>query len=509
MDVDLDVLDITRLQFAVVTIYHYFFVPLSIALAAATAGLHTAWHRTGRDRYRRLTLLVGKLLLVTFAVGVVTGLVQELQFGLGWSSFARAYGDVFGPVLALEGMLAFFLEATFLGLWYFGWGRLPRRLHLATIWVVAVGTLISAFVILAANAFMQNPVAYRWDEQLGRARLTSFTELMLNPVNLAAFPHTIAGAVMLGGALLMAVGAWRRWVHVPTASGLGEPGEPESRDDHEQRLAFGTLARVGAWSTLVGGVLVALTGDVLGKVMTQVQPMKMAAAEALYTTTAGAPFSIFAIGSPGEGEPFFSLDVPYLLSVLAVGDPTATVAGIDDLQAQYAEQFGPGSYVPVVWMAYWSFRAMIGIGMLATAVAAAYLWATRRGRELPIGRPDVRRALRLLPLLPALPAAAGTFGWVFTETARQPWLAFGLTRTEDGLSAGLTAGEALAALGAFALAYGVIAVVWTRLVLHIVRQDLDAEALAAGERDEEDPTGRPDERTGGRTPQDADLVTTY
>lgn len=510
--VDLDVLDITRLQFAVVTIYHYLFVPLSITLAAVTAGLHTAWFRTGRERYRRLTLLVGKLLLVTFAVGVVTGLVQEFQFGLGWSDFARAYGDVFGPTLAIEGMLAFFLEATFLGLWYFGWDRLPRRLHLATIWVVAVGTLISAFVILAANAFMQNPVAYTWDAERGRARLESFLGLMTNPVNLAAFPHTVAGAAMLGGALLLAIGAWRRWVHVPTASGLGEPGEPEGDDDHEQRLAFGTLARVGAWLTLAGGATTALTGDVLGKVVTEVQPMKMAAAEALYTTTAGAPFSVLAIGRPGGGEPFFSLDVPYLLSVLAVGDPTATVQGIDDLQAQYVAQFGAGDYVPVVWMAYWSFRAMIGIGMAAAAIAAAYLWATRRGRALPVDNRWVARALRLLPVLPLLPAAAGTFGWVFTETARQPWLAFGLTRTEDGISPGLTAGEALVALAAFTLAYGVIAVVWTRLVLHVVRQDLDTAALSGSERDDADddePAADGEGTPGGRRTRDDDLAPSY
>src|SRR3954470_23876448 len=154
----MNVLDLTRLQFAVVTIYHYFFVPLSISLAAVTAGLEIAWLRTRNDRFLHLTKFVGKLLMVTFAVGVVTGLVQEFQFGLGWSRFATFYGDVFGPTLAIEGMLAFFLEATFLELWYFGWDRLPRIAHLGTIWVVAVGTLISAFVILAANSFMQHPV---------------------------------------------------------------------------------------------------------------------------------------------------------------------------------------------------------------------------------------------------------------------------------------------------------------------------------------------------------------
>jgi cytochrome d ubiquinol oxidase subunit I len=438
----MDVLDLTRLQFAVVTIYHYFFVPLSISLAGAAAGLHLAWLRTGRDRYRDLTRFVGKLLIVTFAVGVVTGLVQEFQFGMGWSAFARFYGDVFGPTLAIEGMLAFFLEATFLALWYFGWDRLPRGLHAATIVVVAVGTLLSAFIILAANSFMQNPVAYGLDPVTGRARLTDFGALLFNEVNLAAFPHTIAGAVMVGGALLLAIGVWRR---------AAEP-------------AFATLARLGAWLTLAGGAFTALTGDALGKVITQVQPMKMAAAEALYATTTGAPFSLFAIGGPDGGRPWFSLEVPYLLSILAKGSPGAEVQGIGDLQAQYAAQYGPGDYIPMVPVAFWSFRLMIGVGMLAAFAAAAYLWTSRRGRT------PHRVLLRALPLIPLLPAAANTFGWIFTETARQPWLAFGLTTVAEGISPGLTRGEVIASLAGFTVVYGVLAVVWLRLIRHLARQ---------------------------------------
>src|SRR3954454_16323474 len=309
----MDVLDLTRLQFAVVTIYHYFFVPLSISLAAIAAGLEITWLRTRNDKYRDLTKFVGKLLIVTFAVGVVTGLVQEFQFGMGWSAFAKFYGDVFGPTLAIEGMLAFFLEATFLALWYFGWDRLPRLAHLATIWVVAIGTLLSAFIILAGNSFMQNPVAYRLDPATGRAHLTSFRELLLNKVNLAAFPHTMSGAIMIGGALLLSIGAWRAW---------GRAGRGQNADDTS---AFAILARLGAWMTLAGGALTALTGDRLGKVITEVQPMKMAAAEALYTTTTGAPFSVFAVGKVGGGEPFFSLKIPHLLSILAIGSPNATV----------------------------------------------------------------------------------------------------------------------------------------------------------------------------------------
>ncbi|MET7423535.1 cytochrome ubiquinol oxidase subunit I [Dactylosporangium sp. NPDC005555] len=438
----MDVLDLTRLQFAVVTIYHYLFVPLSISLSATTAGLQIAWLRTGDDRYRQLTMLVGKLLIVTFAVGVVTGLVQEFQFGLAWSEFARFYGDVFGPTLAIEGMLAFFLEATFLALWYFGWDRLSRRVHLATIVVVAVGTLLSAFIILAANSFMQRPVAYELDPVTGRAHLTSFRELLLNEVNLAAFPHTMAGAVMVGGALLLAVGAWRRF---------------DTRDG----AAFATLARIGAWMTVAGGALTAVTGDHLGKVITQVQPMKMAAAEALYSTTTGAPFSLFSTGAGG-----FSIEVPRLLSILAYGSPDATVAGIDDLQAQYSATYGPGSYIPMVPVAFWTFRLMIGAGMLATGFALLYLWRTRRDRRP--GRWLVRGAL----LLPLLPSAANSLGWIFTETARQPWIAFGLSKVADGISPGLTSGEVLASLLAFAAVYGVLAVVWLRLVRHLARKPL-------------------------------------
>ncbi len=445
-------LELSRLQFAVVPVYHSLFVPLSISLSALTAGLQTAWWRTRDERYSRATMLAGKLLMATFAVGVVTGLVQEFQFGLSWSAFAQYYDDVFGPTLAIEGMLAFFLEATFLGLWWFGRDKLRPGLHLATIWVVAVGTLISAYVILAANAFMQHPVGAAIDPATGRAVLGSFGALLTNPVVVASFPHTIAGAFMAGGALLLAIGLWRR------------------RDDAAQGPTWRVLARVGAWTTLAGGAAVSLTGDVLGKVMTEVQPMKMAAAEALYETTSHAPFSLFAFQLPGWSEPW-SLDVPWLLSFLATGDPTATVQGIDDLQRQYELQFGPGDYTPWIPVAYWTFRLMIGLGVVATAVAAYVLWRTRRGREFTPAWFADRWLLRFLWTLPVLPTAAATFGWLFTETARQPWLVFGLFQTRDGVSPTLTPVELVASLAGFALVYGVLAVVWVRLVLHVSRRE--------------------------------------
>jgi cytochrome d ubiquinol oxidase subunit I len=454
----MDVLDLTRLQFAVVTIYHYLFVPLSICLAATAAGLQLAWMRTGKDDYLHLTKFVGKLLIATFAVGVVTGLVQEFQFGLGWSAFARFYGDVFGPTLAIEGMLAFFLEATFLALWYFGWDRLPRRVHAATIVIVAVGTLLSAYIILAANSFMQNPVAYALDPESGRAHLTSFTELLTNEVLFAAFPHTMAGAAMAGGGLLLAIGVWRLKAHP----------------------AFGTLSRVGAWTMLVGGLGTVISGDHLGKVMTAVQPMKMAAAEALYETTTGAPFSLFAIGELGHDRPFFSIEVPKLLSFLGTGSFNGTVQGIDDLQAAYVAQYGPGSYVPMIPVAFWTFRLMMGAGILAMAVAAFHLWRSypvgRLFRFLPAllqpGRGTPALFRRVIWLAPLLPAAANTFGWIFTETARQPWLAFGISKTADGISPGLTSAEVIASLAGFTIVYGLLAVVWWRLVAHLSTKPL-------------------------------------
>jgi cytochrome d ubiquinol oxidase subunit I len=451
----MDVLDLTRLQFAVVTIYHYLFVPVSISLACTAAGLQLAWMRTGNERLLHLTRFVGKLLIVTFAVGVVTGLVQEFQFGLGWSEFARFYGDVFGPTLAVEGMLAFFLEATFLALWYFGWDRLPRRLHAATIVVVAAGTLLSAYIILAANSFMQNPVAYALDPSTGRAHLTSFTELLTNEVVLAAFPHTMGGAAMAGGGLLLAIGVWRA-----------------SAD-----RAFHTLSRVGAWITLAGGAVTAISGDHLGKVMTAVQPMKMAAAEALYETTTGAPFSVFAIGGLGHERPFFSIEIPGLLSFLGTGSFGGTVQGIDDLQAQYSALYGPGSYVPMIPVAFWTFRLMIGVGVLGMALAAVHLWTTS-ARRFPVpgllqagqGTPGWLR--RFVLLAPLLPAAANTFGWIFTETARQPWLAFGISTVAEGVSPGLTSSEVIASLAGFTVIYGLLAVAWCKLVVHLSRQPL-------------------------------------
>ncbi|WP_182559715.1 cytochrome ubiquinol oxidase subunit I [Microlunatus kandeliicorticis] len=457
---------LSRWQFAITTVYHFFFVPMTIGLAGLVAGLQTAWVRTGSDRFLRLTKFFGKLFLINFALGVVTGIVQEFQFGMNWSAYSRFVGDVFGAPLALEGLLAFFLESTFLGLWVFGWGRLPKRLHLATIWAAAIGTVLSAYFILAANSFMQHPVGYRIDPVSGRAELTDIGAVFTNPVVLVTFPHQIFGCFMVGGAFLAAVGGW----HLLRAARGTTPAEGPGRDV----AAWLTSVRVGATTLLVAGLGVLVSGDLQGKVMTRVQPMKMAAAEALYRTEQPASFSVLTIGTPDGRHELWAITVPRLLSFLATGTFDGRVSGINDLQAQYAAAYGPGEYAPYIPLTYWTFRWMIALGVAGMAVGALLLWSVRRSRAAT-GRPIVSRWWRpLLVALPLLPLFANSIGWIFTETGRQPWLVFGLLKTADGVSPSTRVAEVLISLGVFTLLYGVLAVVEVRLLLRYIRAGLPA-----------------------------------
>ena len=336
----LDPLILSRWQFALTTIYHFLFVPLTIGMVTATAIFQTAWVRTGKAKYLQLTRFFGKIFLINFAMGVVTGIVQEFQFGMNWSDYSRFVGDVFGAPLALEGLLAFFLEASFIGLWIFGWDKLPRGIHLATIWATAVGSILSAYFILAANAFMQNPVGFAINEERGRAELTGIGELLTNKVALAAFPHTIFASFMVAAALIISVAAW----HL-------------SRNQHLDTMR--PALKFGLWTMVVTGALTVLSGDQLGLAMVDTQPMKMAAAEALYNTSAPASFSLFTWGTPDGSSELFSIRVPYLLSFLSTHTFDGAVEGINDLQAQYEVLYGPGDYTPTIWVTYWAFRWMI------------------------------------------------------------------------------------------------------------------------------------------------------
>ncbi|MGO9205650.1 MAG: cytochrome ubiquinol oxidase subunit I [Candidatus Limnocylindrales bacterium] len=443
-------LDLSRWQFGITTVYHFLFVPLTIGLAFLVAGFQTAWVRTNKDRYLQLTRFYGDLFLINFALGVVTGIVQEFQFGMNWSAYSRFVGDIFGAPLAIEGLLAFFLESTFLGLWIFGWDRLPKRVHLATIWLAAIGTVLSAYFILIANAWMQDPVGYQLNAAAGRAELTNFLAVLTSSVAVITFLHTVAAAVLTAGAFVAGVALWRLWRH------------PDLDAD-----VFRTAARVGAWTVLVAVVLVFVTGDQQGKVITTVQPMKTAAAEALYHTSQPASFSIFTIGSPDGRTELFSVRIPDVLSFLATGNLNGTVEGINNLQAQYAATYGPGDYVPYVPVIYWTFRLMIGMGVFAALGALWILWAVRR-RGVPIGRWVLAVAL----ILPLLPLAANSVGWLCTEMGRQPWLVFGLMQTQAGVSPGTSTAEVLISLVGFTVLYGGLAVVEVRLLAHRIGQGM-------------------------------------
>ncbi len=461
----MNALDLARWQFGITTVYHFLFVPLTIGLAFLVAGLQTAWVRSGKESYLRLTKFFGELFLINFALGVVTGIVQEFQFGMNWSDYSRFVGDIFGAPRAIEGLLAFFLESTFLGLWIFGWNRLSRRVHLATIWLAAIGTMLSAYFILAANAWMQNPVGYTLNAASGRAELTDFAAVLTNKLAVITFAHTIVAAFMTAGAFVAGIALWRL-----------------ARHPDEDRDAFRTAARLGAVTALVAALLVVVSGDQQARVMTSVQPMKMAAAEALYQTSQPASFSLFTVGTLDGSKEVFSIRVPDLLSFLATGDLNGSVEGINDLQVEYQSLYGAGDYRPIVPLTYWSFRLMIGAGALAALAALWMLWAVRR-RGL---RPN-RWLLATAIALPLLPLAANSIGWIFTEMGRQPWIVFGLMGTASGVSPGTPAWEVLITMVGFTVLYGALAIVEVRLLLRRIRAGLPSPEEATADHDADEP----------------------
>jgi cytochrome d ubiquinol oxidase subunit I len=452
----MDNLDLARWQFAITTVYHFLFVPVTIGLSALVAWYHTAWVRRRREDDLRLAKFFGKLFTINFALGLVTGIVQEFQFGMNWSDYSRFVGDIFGAPLAIEALLAFFLESTFLGLWIFGWGRIPEKLHAACMWIVHIGTLLSAYFILAANSFMQNPVGYRYNPTTHRAELTDFVAVLTNKVQLVTFPHVVTAAYMVGGAMVMAVALW----HL------------RRRDVGADAGMYRRATRLGASVVLVAGLAVAVTGDVQGKIMTEVQPMKMAAAEALYESSDGnAPFSLLTVGSLDGSEEKFAITVPGVLSFLATGHFDGSVQGINELKKEYAQKYGTGSpltadatYTPNIPLSYWSFRLMIGVGILAALIAALALWTTR-GERIPRAR-WWHWAIMAAPLLPIL---GNSFGWIFTEVGRQPWLVFGVMATKTGVSPSVSAGEVVTSMVVYTLLYGLLAVVEVKLFLTYLR----------------------------------------
>lgn len=431
----MDALTLARWQFGVTTVYHFLFVPLTIGLVFLIAIMQTLWLRSRNEDYLRMTKFFGRLFLINFALGVATGIVQEFQFGMNWSSYSRFVGDVFGAPLAIEGLVAFFLESTFLGLWIFGWGRLPERVHLACLWLVVLGTNLSAIFILAANSWMQHPVGYHLNPATHRAEMTDFWAILTNPTLLVTYPHIAFASLLTGSLFVVGVAGYH----------LLRQGQVD---------LFSRASTLGLVFALIGALGVVFSGHVQAQVMTQQQPMKMAAAEALYQTEKGAEFSLFAIGTPDGHHLLLNVTVPHILSVLATNTWDGEVRGINDVQAQEQSLYGAGQYTPVIPVTYWSFRLMAGVGFLLALFAGWGLVLVRRGR---LGEATLFHRLAVPAVL--LPFFANSVGWIFTEMGRQPWVVYGALKTAQGVSVSVGAAMVLITFVGFTLLYGLLAIV--------------------------------------------------
>ncbi len=464
----MDALDVSRWQFGITTVYHFVFVPLTIGLAPLIAVMQTIWYITGKTEWYRLTRFFGKLFLINFAIGVATGIVQEFQFGMNWSEYSRFVGDIFGAPLAMEGLVAFFFESTFIGLWIFGWTRLPRAVHLGCIWIVAVAVNMSAFFIIAANAFMQHPVGASFNPKTGRAELHSITELFTNNTGITAFAHVVFGAFLTAATFVACVSAW--WM-VRERTNRGLPAAVTASDT---ATMYRPATILGCWVALVATVGLLITGDLQGKLMFAQQPMKMASAESLCHTETDPMFSVLTVGTQNNCDSITRVvEVPYVLPFLAEGKFTGvTLQGVEDLQLQAVEKFGPGNYRPNLFVTYWSFRAMIGFLLFPVAFALTALWLTRRGRI-----PDRRWLSKLALVTLPTPFLANSAGWVFTEMGRQPWVVVPnptgdqLVRltVQDGVSHH-SAGMVWFSLLVFTLTYAVLAVIWFYLMRRYIAE---------------------------------------
>jgi len=438
---------LSQWQFAITSVYHFFFVPLTLGLGVLVAIIETMYVRTGQDDYKRLAKFWGKLFVINFAMGVVTGIVQEFQFGMNWSEYARYVGDIFGAPLAIEALLAFFLESTFLGLWIFGWDKLSKGLHLAAIWLVSIASLLSAFWILVANSFMQSPVGYA--EVSGRLVMQNFGALLANPYVWGQFPHTIFSGLTTGAFFMLGISAY----HILRKN---------------QVELFTRSFQIAAVVGMIGVLMVGLVGHTQAQRMVQLQPMKIAAAEGLLESEDPASFSILTVIDQKTMTEKLSLRLPYALSILAYNRPSGEVKGVNELKAQFESEHGPGNYVPSIFMTYWAFRVMVGLGMLMFLMAAYGLLRTMRGQ--------LTRKTWLFGIFPFaifFPYIANSSGWILTEMGRQPWVVYNIMLTADAVSPNLTNGMVITSLVAFTLVYGALMAADIYLLSKYARAGID------------------------------------
>jgi cytochrome d ubiquinol oxidase subunit I len=450
----MDIVLLSRWQFALTTIYHFFFVPLTLGLGIFVAILESIYFKNGNPETKKLVKFWGKLFLINYAMGVVTGLVMEFQFGMNWSEYARFVGDIFGAPLAIEGLLAFFLESTFLGVWIFGWERLSKKLHAAVIWLVAIGGNLSAFFILAANGFMQHPVGYVINN--GRAEMVNFGALLGNPRAWYLFLHTVSSGLVTASFFMLGFSAYHLL---------------RKHDEKTFQTSFKLSAIVGFFAMLA----VIGTGDAQGRYLRSVQPMAAAASEAHFVTQDPADFSLIAGFDPDGKDLAWDVKIPKALSMLYYLKPNGEVEGIQDIQQDYVEKYGPDNYIPFVALDFWTFRIMVGLGFLMVLIAL--LTWIHAGRKFP---QKSAWLLKLLPIAIFFPYLANTAGWILTETARQPWAVTGLIKTKDAISPNLTPATVLISLIGFVVVYAALMGVDFFLLVRNAKK-----GLSAGESDSE------------------------
>lgn len=442
----MDVLLLARIQYAITTIFHFFFVPLSIGTIFLVAIMETLYVVKKKEIYLEMSKFWGKVFLLSFAIGVVTGILQEFQFGMNWSEYSRFMGDVFGAPLAVEALLAFFMESTFIGVWIFGRGKLPKWMIAVSVWLVSIGTLLSALWILAANSFMQEPVGFEIVD--GKAVLTDFMALLTNPQLLVEFPHTIFGALATGAFVVAGISAYNLM---------------KKRHLEFFRKSY-NMAMVLA---LISGFGIAFSGHDQAQHLMESQPMKMAASEGLWEDSGDpAAWTVIANIDVENQENHWQIDIPYALSYLAYSKFEGAVPGMLTLQKEYEEKYGEGiNYIPPVKTVFWSFRIMAGFGGLMILISVLGLWFSYR-KDLE----QKAWFLKTLIVSISLPFIANTAGWIMTEIGRQPWTVMGYYTTAQSVSPNVTAGQVLFSTISFSTAYIILAIVMIYMTIRVAKQ---------------------------------------
>lgn len=435
----MNVVTLSQLQFAATGMFHWIFVPLTLGLSILTAWMQTKYVTTGDETWLRMTKFWGKLFLINFALGVVTGITMEFQFGMNWSEYSRYVGDIFGAPLAIEATLAFFLESVFIGVWIFGWNKISKKAHLVSIWLAAVATNVSALIILLANAWMQKPVGYVIRN--GRAEMNDFLAVLTNPYGWIKFTHTLLSGYALAAFLIMGVSAWHLL----------------RKNESDFFTRSFKLAVVWAFVASIG---VAVTGDFHAVEIAKTQPSKFAAMEAQWETKRGVGMNLLLLPDPSrECNSVELFCVPNALSILAFHDPNAEIKGLKDF---------PKDMRPMVTPTFLSFRLMVGIGTFMILISLLGIILSRKQNFM-----EYRWFLSIMVFAIPAPYLAQQFGWLVAELGRQPWIVYGVLKTADAVSKSITVTQVALSLLGFTVLYGLLGAIDIFLLIKYAKKGPD------------------------------------